>query len=667
LCGTHRIADKSTVDIVLDARRCLRLATLACAVALAVAAHAQNPADADVLAAKAAYERGDAAALARIAPRTAAHALAPYVALWQLELALDTVDADRVHEFLRRHAGTPLADRLAVDWLKSRARRGDWVAFASEFPPRTTPDAELACDAVQYHRQRDGEAALAEAKPLWFNGQSLPDACEALFADLAARNMLSPDDRIARLRLATEGGNWKLAHALAETLPGEARVKPQELAALDRDPGHALARGQFAWKRASGQVLVLYALERAGRSDAADAHASWIKWRDRLPDEARGYGNARIAYLGARKLEPQAYLWYRQADVTRENPDERAWHVRAALRAGDWRDVLAAIDALPLDVAADPAWRYWRARALASLGREAEAKPIYAVLAGEYGFYPLLAAEALGRRPQLASKPAPPSDAWLVDFGARADVARVVKLAELDMRGESQREWAAVVREMDDETLLKAAEFARRAGLYDRAINTAERTAERHDFALRYPTPYAAEFVAAATSVGIDAPLLFGVARQESRFVADIVSSAGAMGLMQLMPPTARWVSKQLNRTDYRGDAITDVDLNAEFGAFYLKYWLDRLDGLPALAAAAYNAGPRRADAWRPPVALEGAIWVETIPFNETRDYVKKVLANATYYASLLGKPGARYVSLTDRLGTIGPRATTAALAPGAQ
>ena len=232
---------------------------------------------------------------------------------------------------------------------------------------------------------------------------------------------------------------------------------------------------------------------------------------------------------------------------------------------------------------------------------------------------------------------------------------RVEKLAALDMRAESVREWAAIVRGMDDQTLLEAAEFARRAGLSDRSINTADRTLARHDFTLRYPTPYEAQFLAAAKSNSVEPALLYGIARQESRFVADIVSAAGAMGLMQLMPPTARWVSKQLNRSDYQPDAITAVDVNSQFGAFYLKYWLDRLDGQPALAAAAYNAGPRRAQAWRPPAAMEGAIWVETIPFNETRDYVKKVMANTMFYAAALAPRNAPYVTLTERLGTVMP------------
>ena len=230
---------------------------------------------------------------------------------------------------------------------------------------------------------------------------------------------------------------------------------------------------------------------------------------------------------------------------------------------------------------------------------------------------------------------------------------RVVKLASLDMKPESQREWLFIVRGQPDDVLLLAADYARRVALYDRAVNTAERTTTRHDYALRYLAPFRTEFDAASRSHDVDVALLYGIARQESRFSPDIVSSAGAVGLMQLMPRTARWVANQLGRKDYRAAAIADVELNTLFGAYYFKYWFDRLDRMPALATAAYNAGPGRAQAWRPPAPLEGAVWVETIPFNETRDYVKKVLANSMVYTQAFGGSP---LSLTARLGVVAPR-----------
>jgi soluble lytic murein transglycosylase len=619
---------------------------------------AEAQTDADFLAAKGAFDRGDKIKLDALAPSLKGHVLTPYVTYWQLKLGIDDADHDAVRGFLTQHPNTPLAERLRVDWLKSSAKRGDWARFALDYPPPAGEDVELTCYGIQYRLQRDGGAALVAAKALWFTGQTTPEACDPLFGALFAKGDLTHADRRARFRLAAEAGNVRLAQAMAAEYPANDRPTPKELAEIDRDPARALAKGSFAWKAPSGQDLALYALERGARRDADGVRAAWVKWRERLPKSAQQYGNARLAFHAARQLNPLAHAWFREAGATPLAPEQQAWRIRSALRVLAWADVRAAIDALPDRDRQDPAWRYWKGRALAAQGSRTEAEALFASLAGDIHFYGLLAGEALGRGAEqlmvVKSEPAQPATEALAAFGARPEVRRVLKLAELDLRLESQREWLYVVRGQDDEALLLAAEYARRAGLYDRAINTAERTATRHDYGLRYMTPYHAEFGAAARDQGIDVEFLYAIARQESRFVPDIVSSAGAVGLMQLMPGTARWVAKQLAHSDYKSGQIAQVDLNTQFGAYYFRYWHDRLDRMPALAAAAYNAGPSRAQAWRPAaVPLEGAIWVETIPFNETRDYVKKVLANAMLYTHALNRP---YVSLSTRLGTVMPR-----------
>ena len=484
-------------------------------------------------------------------------------------------------------------------------------------------------------------------------------------------NQLTPADRRARFRLAVDAGNFRVAQAIATELPPQDRITAREFTQVERDPAKALANGDFAWNRTGGRELALYALERAARTDATAVRAAWVRQRPRLPEADRRYGDARLAFFAARQLAPQANDWFRESAGAPLTEAQHAWRVRAALRAGAWSDVLQAVDAMPVAQAQEPAWRYWRARALAAGGRGDEANAIYGSLSLETHFYAILASEALGRagvpgRPaeapppsqaaaaaQPQAQPASPSAAALAAFGARGGAKRAVKLAALGMKPESLREWIYLIRGQDDDGLLVAAEFARSQKLYDRAINTAERTVARHDFALRYLMPYREYFAAAARDNETDPAILLGIARQESRFSADIVSSAGAVGLMQLMPPTAHWVARQMGRTDYRPTEIGDIGTNTQFGAFYFKYWLDRLDRLPALATAAYNAGPKRAQAWRTGAPLEGAIWVETIPFNETRDYVKKVLANTMFYARELNQP---YIPLTTRLGTIPPR-----------
>jgi soluble lytic murein transglycosylase len=634
------------------------LRTLLVVVTLLAAARALAQTDADVLRAKDAFDRGDQRRLDALAPPLSGHILAPYVTYWQLKLSMDSADPAAVRRFLAREAGSPLADRLRGDWLKSLGKREEWSDFDEDYVALPGEDLELTCYAVQRRRMIEGDAALAAVRPAWLTGQSTPDACDPLFAALFARGDLTDADRRARMRLASEAGNTRLAEALGGDLPGHERITAREFAAVTRDPVRALHKGAFAWKTPAGRDLALYALERAARKDVSAARAAWVKWRDHLPAHDRAYGNRRLAYHAARALEPVALDWFREAGAPTGSPEELAWRIRAALRAQAWRDVLATIAALPDADQQDPAWRYWKARALAATGRKGDADAIFTALTATYGFYGQLAAEALGQGAQhVASLQAAafvPDAGELASFSRRYDVQRVVKLIELDLRTEALREWAYIVREQPDERLLLAAEFARRAGLYDRAINAAERTATRHDFAMRYLTPFRPEFTAAARDQGVDEALLYGIARQESRFVPDIVSSAGAVGLMQLMPRTARWVARKMARTDFSPAQIASAELNTQFGAFYFRYWHDRFGERPALTAAAYNAGPSRAQAWRPAAApLEGAIWVETIPFSETRDYVKKVLANTVLYARALNLP---YVSLTDRLGTVTPR-----------
>jgi len=635
----------------------LRCLVFAAAGAFAAAIHAE-PTDADFLAAREAFLASDAAALDRIAPRAKGHLLEPYVTYWQLRLGLDDAAPERVRSFLERNDGTPLADTLRAEWLKSLGKRALWTEFAAEYPKRNGEDTELACFALQWRRETNRDEALADARPYWFSGRDQPESCQPLFAELQARGQITTNDLWDRFRLAHEAGNFRLAARLVGELPANERPAATEYDRVERNARTALAKGEFRFGSRSGREIALYALDRVARSDADAAHRAWVRWRARLPEADRRYGNALVAYSAARQLLPEANTWYRDVGDAPLNEVQREWRVRAALRALAWHDVARAIDAMPESQAQEPAWRYWKARAFEAQSRKDDAIRLFGSLAAEPHFYGFLAADAIGASIMPVSEPLPIDDDALAAFGARPAVQRVVRLAVLGMRAEAQREWLYVVRGIDDRSLLLASEFARRNGLYDRSINTADRTQRRHDFGLRYQTPYREAIGSAVRDMGLDEAWVFGLTRQESRFAADVVSSAGAIGLMQLMAPTARWIAQQTHRSDYRITQLGEPEINARFGTFYLRHVLDRLDGLPVLATAAYNAGPGRAQSWRGAEPLEGAIYAETIPFNETRDYVKKVMANAMFYQAQLGLP---YVTLTDRLGIVTPRGTTAA------
>lgn len=630
----------------------LRYVAIIVASVISVALRAE-PTDADFLAARDAFLAADATALDRIAPSVKGHLLESYVGYWQLHLKLDEAQAERVRAFLEHNDGTPLADTLRGEWLKSLGKRSQWAEFAVEYPKRNGEDVELSCYALQWRLETDRAGALSDARQFWFTGRDQPDACQPLFAQLEAQGLLTTADLWSRFRLAHEAGNFRLAARLVGELPGKERPAQADYDRIERNAGAVLAKGDFRFATHAGRELALYALDRVARSDADSAHRAWTRWRGRMPEAERHYGSLLVAYNAARQLLPEANEWYRDVGSTPQNESQREWRVRAALRALAWNDVARAIDAMPESQAQEPAWRYWRARAFEALARKEDSIRLFGSLAAEPHFYGFLAADAIGASIMPVSEPLPIDTDALMAFGARPAVQRVLRLALLGMRSEAQREWTYVVRGTDDRSLLLAAEFARRNGLYDRSINTAERTQRRHDFGLRYQTPYRQAIGSAVRENGLDEAWVFGLTRQESRFAADIISSAGAIGLMQLMAPTARWIARQTHQSDYRIAQLGEPEVNARYGAYYLRYVLDRLDGLPVLATAAYNAGPGRAQNWRGSEPLEGAIYAETIPFNETRDYVKKVMANTMFYQAQLGLP---YVTLTDRLGIVSPR-----------
>jgi len=310
---------------------------------------------------------------------------------------------------------------------------------------------------------------------------------------------------------------------------------------------------------------------------------------------------------------------------------------------------------MPAELQADSTWAYWNAQALLALGRADEGRAAFRALANRFSYYGRLAAEQLKLPLELAPRPESPDPARVEELAQRPGFQRARKLFELGLRDEATREWNWELRGMDDHGLHAAAELARRMGVLDRMIASSERMHSMVDLAQRYPMPYPELMTATSAPLGMDPAWIYGLIRQESRFMEDVRSNAGAVGLMQLMPTTARYVAHRIGFESYRNDRIADVGVNLRLGTEYLKMVLDDQDGQALLASAAYNAGPNRVRRWRAALArpLDGAIFVETIPIGETRDYVKRVLFNTLVYGGLLQRPA---VSLQALLGPVAPK-----------
>ena len=607
--------------------------------------------DDEFLAAREAFRTGNYARLTNHAAKLKGHLLEPYVNYWQLAMRLEQASPGDARAFLAANRDSPLSERLRTEWLKTLGRREQWDLFDAELPHFAGDDIEITCYALQSRLRVHPAESLQEARPLWFVARDLPESCTPLFSALSQAGMLSNDALWMRVRLALEVGQVSLARRIAEWLPSGQAPEPAVLESVATNPAGYLDKQKFHLKSRAGRETVLFAVHRLARTSPSQAAQHMAKLEPQLTGEERAYLWGMIGYLGAMRHEREALAWFARAGDLSDQ--QLAWKARAALRVRNWQEVLAAINTMTGRESSDPAWRYWKARAFKTLGREEESVELLKPLAGEFNFYGQLALEELGGKVVVPATLYKPGAEDLRAMGRHTGLRRALALYRLNLRAEANREWLWAIRDFDDKQLLAAAEIARRYEIYDRAIGTADRTVGLHDFSLRYLAPYRDVLKVQTEQLALDEAWVYGLIRQESRFISEAKSHAGASGLMQLMPGTARWVAKKMGLKDWRWAQVTDVDVNVSLGTYYLKHVLEVLDGFPVLASAAYNAGPGRARAWRPEAPLEGAIYAETIPFNETRDYVKKVMANAGYYSHTLSQ---QTQTLKQRLGMVTPR-----------
>jgi soluble lytic murein transglycosylase len=586
------------------------------------------------------------------------HVLFPYVEYWRLMLASHTEDA-RIADFLARHPGSRMAEGLRADWLKSLGAREAWPAYLAEYPRLVKPDTAHQCYAYRAEWALGNRSHQREAVALWFTGRDMPSACTPLFTQLTEAGLIREEDVWRRLRLALEASNHSVARVVANALPEGQRPALALLDQAARDPLRVLNAASLDPARRGDREIALYALAQLARRNSDQAEQMLRKRASQFNAEELGAAWARLATWAARRHEPIALSWFQRAAPATEF--QREWWARAALRHGDWQAVLRAIDSMGETNRAQPVWRYWRARALQAGGQRALANPLFLALSGEHHYYGQLAHEELGPVMQAPAINIKMGGDDVATIARHPGIARAQALYELGLRSDASQEWNWSIQAFSDAQLLAAAELARRMEWYDRAINTAERTRELHDFELRFLAPYRELAQQAARENAIDEAWVFGLMRQESRFINVARSSVGATGLMQIMPATARWIAKRLGIKRFQPSDMQDPARNIQFGAYYLKHVQTTLDGSPVLATAAYNAGPSRAQRWRDTRPIEAAVYIESIPFAETRDYVKKVMSNAMYYAARFGQPS---VLLKDRLGTVPPRKTPVVASP---
>lgn len=609
---------------------------------------ALTPADADFLMLRDASLRGEIAQSGRIADRLANYPIASYVEYYRLYPRLISAPEGEIRAFMDKYAGTAIADRLRNDWLLLLGHARIWRTFDEQYPLFTlNDDTQVKCYAL-LSRVNKHENVAKQARELLLQPNQYGVACADLIINLYKEKYFKADDVWHQIRLAAEYGQISLARRLA----GVTDATEKQLAMAIDKPGPVIDRGIVA-PRASHELFII-ALGRVARNDSAKSVKALNKVLNKLSEEEQSLAWAQIALQASLQLSRDAASYWRRTWGVQLSQDAYQWRVRAALRAGDWSMVSKAISSMPPELQKDSTWVYWHGRADKAQGRNEEAQKHFQSIATLSNFYGLLANEELGQKAMVSDKPIAPKPEELAEASNNTGFQHAFRFFELGLRFEGNREWNWQLRRMNERQLLAAAEFARQSNVLDRMVTTADRARVELDFTHRFPSPHDDIMHTAIQPIGLDKAWVYGLIRQESRFIKSARSHVGASGLMQIMPATAKYVARKIGMTSFTLNNLNDTHTNITLGTQYLNMVLTNLGGSQTLATAAYNAGPGRPRLWRSSLErqIEGAIFAETIPFSETRTYVKNVLANTTWYAALFeNKPQ----SLKARLGFVMP------------
>lgn len=599
---------------------------------------------------KVSAQKGDVARATQLADSLKNYPVPSYVDYYLLKSDLRNASEEEVSAFLSQYRGTAIADRLRNDWLLLLGKNRDWSGFDKHYPFfELNDDLQVKCYALM-SRADKGQDVSKEARVLLVNPRKYGEACYALISNLADMGQFTEDDIWFQSRLALENNQIALSGRIA-SLTG---VSATEVSRSMESPVSALEQ-ELGEDRGSHEVYLL-ALGKLAKKDQSTAAQYLVDDTSSLNRKEQSIGWSLIALPASIALSPDALDYWKKASVSTADISSYAheWRVRTALRNQDWHLVQEWIEQMPSALQKEPAWVYWKGRALLHMGQKEVAHQLFSSIAGQYHFYGQLALEELGRKIDIPNRRSNFHESEIKAMAANPGFRLAQKFFDMNWRFEGIREWNWQLRRMNKRQLLAAAEYARRVGLLDRMVSTSERIRTEVDFSQRFPAPFIDTVRNATGQLELDMAWTYGLVKQESRFVMNARSSVGASGLMQLMPATAKLVAKKIGLTDYRHGKIDSLETNILLGTNYLNMVLNQLDGSQVLATAAYNAGPGRPKKWRTTLSepVEGAIFAETIPFTETRDYVKNVMSNATYYAILFeGKPQ----SLKERLGDVTP------------
>ena len=567
-----------------------------------------------------------------------------------------------IREFLDQNKHAPISAQLRNIWLKHLAAAGDEETFLKQYQGGAG-DPKLRCYRFKllFASTTDAQSLSDEVERLWLTHKRLPAICDEVFRHWHEAGYLTRDLVWARIKLLMARNRLSHAREVAnQYLNANDKVWLRRWQALHRDPAGRLLKIDYPVETELARTIVTNAVIRLAYRDPDKAMMKWRRLRQKhsalLEDEGRIL--RKVGIIATQQHLPSAEEWLSRVVAGSDDKELRRWHLRAILRAGDWQKAKRLIKNLSEDEQVDRFWLYWTARIMEQTGESAKARYLFALVATERNYYGFLAADRINVDYTMQHRSISASPDEVMQLLKRPGIRAARELHAVGDFVTARRQWGWSLSRMDKRELKVAALIAQEWGWHDRVIYTLSKSGHRHDLDLRFPLLYRPMVETNAKANNLDPSWIFGVMRQESAFVADARSPAGALGLMQLMPRVGRATGRQLKLRIRNNNAILQIENNLRLGAAFLKNMLRRYNGHQMLATAAYNAGPSRVRDWLPQsAAIDADAWVETIPFEETRDYVKNVMAYTAVYDHRLGR---RPVRLCQRMLSVTPLASGA-------
>lgn len=571
------------------------------------------------------------------------YALYPYLELLRLQKRLFIATPSEIQDMMDAHGDIPKAQRLRATWLIHLGSSGQWSTLANEHDGTTGSD-RLRCLALRAHAKEGSHSHVMNEVPnLWRSGYSLPKACDPLLAYWRDHGGLTADLAWTRFQKALEAGNQHLASYLRRYLQSEDRNYSSRLIQLHHSPGQLRLSHNFDRHHRRAAAVVAHGMEQLIARDPEKAARLWPYYRERFQfnESDLAHIEKRLGLILATRFHEDAEQWLEAALQYGDNPALHEWRVRVALRERDWNQVLEAIDAMPPALSGEPDWQYWQARALDQTGRPRIAEAIFETIANSRSFYGFMAADQLGKPYELNHKGLVFEEDQVSDVASRPALERARELYKLDRLDEARGEWRRMRTTLDDRQILLASRLAQGWGWHEQGVQGAIATSAWDHLAMRFPLAYREYFHSASREQNLDVNWVYALARQESAFRHDARSHRGAIGLLQLLPTTARQTAVEAGIPYNSLTTLLDPESNIQLGTAHLSTLLEAFDNNRILATAAYNAGAHRVREWigEDAAELDSDIWVETMPYHETRQYVRNVMAYTVIYGYRRGEP----------------------------